>query len=127
MKWIIFLCAFSVSKSIGNNIFFYYQRTYRRKQNHRWKIHRWSISVDDFVGKLIINRMIVQIPIENSAVNLKIVVVNVEGWDWKKNQLKREKRRSKSTDLIRDSSYKIMITPLKENKKKIMKLHYQST
>jgi hypothetical protein len=71
--------------------------------------------------------MIVQIPIENSAVNLKIVVVNVEGWDWKKNQLKREKRRSKSTDLIRDSSYKIMITPLKENKKKIMKLHYQST
>jgi hypothetical protein len=45
----------------------------------------------------------------------------------KKNQLKREKRRSKSTDLIRDSSYKIMITPLKENKKKIMKLHYQST
>jgi len=60
--------------------------------------------------------MIVQIPIENSAVNLKIVVVNVEGWDWKKNQLKREKRRSKSTDLIRDSSYKIMITPLKEKK-----------
>jgi len=37
----------------------------------------------------------------------------------KKNQLKREKRRSKSTDLIRDSSYKIVITPSKENKKKL--------
>jgi hypothetical protein len=35
----------------------------------------------------------------------------------KKNQLKREKRRSKSTDLIHDSSYKIVITPSKENEK----------
>jgi hypothetical protein len=44
----------------------------------------------------------------------------------KKNQLKREKRRSKSTDLIRDSSYKIVMTPSKENKKN-MKLNSQST
>jgi len=35
------------------NLFFYYQRIYRRKKNYRWKIHRCSISVGDSVGKLI--------------------------------------------------------------------------
>ena len=58
-----FLHAFSVSTSIGNNIFFYYQRP----KNYRRKIHRQSIFVGDFVGKLITNGMIVQIPMENSV------------------------------------------------------------
>jgi len=47
-------------------MFFYYQRTYRRTKNYRRKIHRQSISVSDFVGKLITNGMIMQIPTENS-------------------------------------------------------------
>jgi hypothetical protein len=34
-------------------IFFYYQRIYRRTKNYLWKIHRRSIFVSDFVGKLI--------------------------------------------------------------------------
>jgi len=48
-------------------IFFYYQRTYRRTKNYRHKIHRRSIFVGDFVGKLITNGMIVQIPTKNSV------------------------------------------------------------
>jgi len=39
----------------GNFIFFYYQRIYRRTKNYRRKIHRRSIFVGDFVGKLITN------------------------------------------------------------------------
>jgi len=35
------------------NLFFYYQRIYRRTKNYRRKIHRRSISVGDSVGKLI--------------------------------------------------------------------------
>jgi hypothetical protein len=35
------------------NLFFYYQRIYRRKKNYRRKIHRLSISVGDSVSKLI--------------------------------------------------------------------------
>ena len=35
------------------NLFFYYQRIYRRKKNYRRKIHRRGISVGDSVGKLI--------------------------------------------------------------------------
>jgi hypothetical protein len=34
-------------------IFFYYQRIYRQTKNYRWKIHRRSISVSNFVGTLI--------------------------------------------------------------------------
>jgi len=34
-------------------IFFYYQRIYRHTKNYWWKIHRQSISVGDFVDKLI--------------------------------------------------------------------------
>jgi hypothetical protein len=37
------------------NLFFYYQRIYRRKKNYLWKIHRRSISV----GKLITDRICV--------------------------------------------------------------------
>ena len=32
------------------NLFFYYQRIYRRKKNYRRKIHRRSISIGDSVG-----------------------------------------------------------------------------
>jgi hypothetical protein len=39
--------------SLGNKFTFYYQRIYRRSKNYRQKIHRRSISVGDFVGKLI--------------------------------------------------------------------------
>jgi plasmid replication initiation protein len=35
------------------NLFFYYQRIYRRTKHYRRKIHRRSISVGDSVGKLI--------------------------------------------------------------------------
>jgi hypothetical protein len=35
------------------NLFFYYRRIYRRKKNYQRKIHRRSISVGDFIGKLI--------------------------------------------------------------------------
>jgi hypothetical protein len=35
------------------NLYFYYQRIYRRTKNYRRKIHRWSISVSDSVCKLI--------------------------------------------------------------------------
>jgi len=35
------------------NLYFYYQRIYRRTKNYRRKIHRWSISVGDSVCKLI--------------------------------------------------------------------------
>jgi hypothetical protein len=35
------------------NLFFYYQRIYRRKKNYQRKIHLRSISVGDIVGKLI--------------------------------------------------------------------------
>jgi hypothetical protein len=41
------------------NLFFYYQRIYRRTKNYRRKIHRRSISVGDFVGKLITDRICV--------------------------------------------------------------------
>jgi hypothetical protein len=79
MKRIIFLCAFSISKSIGNNIFLLPTDLLMEKKLPKKKIHQRSISVDDFGGKLITNGMIVQIPMKNSAVNLKIVVLNVEG------------------------------------------------
>jgi len=35
------------------NLFFYYQRIYRRIKNYQRKIHRQSISAGDSVGKLI--------------------------------------------------------------------------
>ena len=35
------------------------------KNNYRRKIHRRNISVSNFVGKLITNRIIVQIPMKN--------------------------------------------------------------
>jgi hypothetical protein len=35
------------------NLFFYYQRIYRRTKNYRRKIYRRIISVGDSVGKLI--------------------------------------------------------------------------
>jgi hypothetical protein len=44
-------------------ILFYYQQT----KNYQRKIHRQSISVGNFIGKLITNEMIVQIPTENSV------------------------------------------------------------
>jgi hypothetical protein len=65
MKWIILFCALFLSVNPSITIFFYYQRTYRRTKNYRRKIHRQSISVGDFVGKLITNGMIVQILTEN--------------------------------------------------------------
>ena len=67
MKWVIFFCLLFPSVNPSVIIFFYYQRTYRLTKNYRHKIHRRSISVDDFVGKLIINGMIVQIPMKNSV------------------------------------------------------------
>jgi hypothetical protein len=51
-----FLLAFSVSKSIGNNIFFYYQLTYRWIKNYGRKIHRRRLSVGDFVGNFFYQR-----------------------------------------------------------------------
>jgi hypothetical protein len=36
-------------------------------KNYRQKIHRQSISIVDFIGKLITNGMIIQIPMENSV------------------------------------------------------------
>jgi hypothetical protein len=56
------LRAFSVSKSIGNNIFLL-----PKNKNYRRKIHRQSISVGDFVGKLITNGITVQIPMKKSV------------------------------------------------------------
>jgi hypothetical protein len=58
-----FLLAFSVS----NNIFFYYQRTYRRIKNYRQKIHRLRLSASEFVGNFFTNEMVVQIPTKNSV------------------------------------------------------------
>jgi hypothetical protein len=52
-------------------IFFYYQWTYRQKNNHRWKIHRQSIFISDFVTKLITNRIIIQILMKNSVDKFK--------------------------------------------------------
>jgi hypothetical protein len=63
MKWVLFfLLAFSVSKSIGNNIFFIANRL-----TDGQKITDDRFSVGDFVGKLITDGMIVQIPTENSV------------------------------------------------------------
>jgi len=59
----LFLPFLSVNPSVI--IFFYYQRIYQRTKNYRRKSHRLSISVGDFVGKLITNGMIVQILTEN--------------------------------------------------------------
>ena len=61
-----FLLAFSVSKSIGNNIFLLPTDLPSDKKLPT-QDSRQSISVGDFVGKLITNRMIVQIPTENSV------------------------------------------------------------
>jgi hypothetical protein len=61
MKRIIFFYAPLPSVNPSVIIFFYYQQTYRRK------IHRQSIFFGDFVGKLITNGMIVQIPTKNSV------------------------------------------------------------
>jgi hypothetical protein len=61
----LFLPFLSVNPSVI--IFFYYQRT----KNYRRKSHRLSISVGDFVGKLITNGMIVQILTENSVDKFK--------------------------------------------------------
>jgi hypothetical protein len=48
-------------------LFFYYQRIYRRIKNYRWKIHRLSIYVGDFVGKLITDKICVLRRRKNSA------------------------------------------------------------
>ena len=61
MKWVIFLRAFHISKSIGNNIFFIIDK----QKNYRRKIHQLSIFIYDSVGKLIVNGMIVQKPTKN--------------------------------------------------------------
>jgi hypothetical protein len=49
-----FFCALFLSVNPLVIIFFYYQRIYRQTKNYRR-----SISVSDFVGKLITNGMIV--------------------------------------------------------------------
>jgi hypothetical protein len=41
------------------NLFFYYQRIYRRKKNYLRKIYRQRISVGDSIGKLITDRICV--------------------------------------------------------------------
>jgi len=46
--------VYSVSKSVGNNIFLL-PTDFPTEKNYQWKIHRQSISVGDFVGKLITN------------------------------------------------------------------------
>ena len=71
MKRVIFFFSLFLLVNLSVIILFYYQRTYRRTKNYRRKIHQRSISVGDFIGKLITNRMIVQIPTKF----LKIVVV----------------------------------------------------
>jgi len=63
MKRIIFFCTPFLSVNPSVIIFFYYEWS----KNYRRKIHRQSIFVGDFVGKLITNEMIVQIPMENSV------------------------------------------------------------
>jgi hypothetical protein len=65
MKRVIVFCTPFLSVNPSIIIFYYYQRTYRRIKNYRRKIHRRSISVSDFVGKLITNGIIIQIPTEN--------------------------------------------------------------
>ena len=40
-------------------LLFYFRRIYRRIKNYRWRIHRWSISVGDVVGKLITDEICV--------------------------------------------------------------------
>jgi hypothetical protein len=57
-----FFCLIFLSVNPLVIILFFYQRT----KNYRQNIYQWSVSVDDFVGKLITNGMIVQIPTENS-------------------------------------------------------------
>jgi hypothetical protein len=57
---------FFVPLSLVNSsviILFYYQQT----KNYQRKIHRQSIFVGNFIGKLITNGMIIQIPTENSV------------------------------------------------------------
>jgi len=51
----------SVGKSIGNNIFLLSMDLPTKKN------YRRNISVGDFIGKLITNEMIVQIPTEKSV------------------------------------------------------------
>ena len=51
-------------------IFFYYQRIYRRIKNYRWKIHRQSIFIDNFVGKLITDGNVSYVDINIPSVNL---------------------------------------------------------
>jgi amino acid transporter len=63
MKRIIFFCTPFLSVNPSVIIFFYYEWS----KNYRRKIHRQSIFVGDFVGKLITNGMIVQIPMKNSV------------------------------------------------------------
>jgi hypothetical protein len=43
-----------------------------------------------------------------------------------KQSTKKRKKKNKSTSLTRDSSYKIMLTLYKANKKQIIKLNFQS-
>jgi hypothetical protein len=67
MKRVIVFCSPFLSLNPLVIIFFYYQQTYQRTKIYRQKIHRLSISVGDFVGKLITNGMLVQIPTKNSV------------------------------------------------------------
>jgi hypothetical protein len=53
MKQVMFFYASVSSVNPSVIIFFDYQRIYWRTKNYRWKIHRRSISIGDFVGKLI--------------------------------------------------------------------------
>jgi len=52
-------------------LFFYF----RRIKNYRWRIHRWSISVGDVVGKLITNGICVLHQRKNSIGKLLNLVV----------------------------------------------------
>jgi hypothetical protein len=57
---LIFLLVFSVSKSIGNNIF-YYQWTFDRQKITNERV----TNVGDFIRNIFTNIMVVQIPTEN--------------------------------------------------------------
>ena len=60
-------CVCSVSKSIGNNIFFITNEFTYGKKNYRGKIHRRIISVGDSVGKLITDIICVSRRLKNSV------------------------------------------------------------
>jgi hypothetical protein len=62
---IVFFCLLFSLVNPSVIIFFYYQRTYRRTKNYQRKIHRWRLSIGDFVSDFFTNEMVVQILTEN--------------------------------------------------------------